>query len=282
MRAFLFILFALFVWSGAALAQSYPQFQNTTVNDFADLLNEAEEAALSAQLAELRQDTEIEMTVLTLRRQSDFAPGQTLESFATGLFDHWGIGSDEYDDGVLVMILRDDRAMRIELGAGFAQDWDQVAQQVIDEHFLTAFDNGDYPRGILQGSTAVIEDIIYPYLDGETPSGQSLMTMIPFALFAAFAALSTLYGIRRRIGDFFLRFHACPNCRQRGLRHSRFERIPATTSYPGTGIRNIRCPHCDFEQETSYVIAQLPRPRGQSGGGFGGGSSGGGGASGRW
>ena len=86
--------------AGMASAQSYPEYQSSTVNDVADLLDPPEEAALSERLTELERETGVEMTVLTLSSQSGFAPDQTLEQFATGLFNHWGIGKAERDDGV--------------------------------------------------------------------------------------------------------------------------------------------------------------------------------------
>jgi uncharacterized protein len=71
----------------------------------------------------------------------------TLEAFATALFNHWGVGKAETNDGVMILVFRDDRAMRLELGAAYGRDWDRVAQDVVERNFLNAFaDRRLHPR----------------------------------------------------------------------------------------------------------------------------------------
>ena len=136
-RFILTISFALI--STLALAQTFPEYERITVNDYAGLMDEAAETEIHDRLNDLRQSTGIEMTVLTIRTQADHMPDQTVEEFATALFNHWGIGDANRNDGILVLVIRDDRAMRIELGAGFERDWDRTAATVIDRSFLPAF-----------------------------------------------------------------------------------------------------------------------------------------------
>lgn len=282
MRIFLIIFF---LWVGGATAQTYPDYQSRTVNDFADLLTPAEETALSAQLDQLRDDTGVEMAVVTLATQADYAPGQTLETFATGLFSHWGIGDAEYDDGVLVMVIRDDRTIRIELGAGYARDWDETAEWVIDTHFSDAFAQGEFARGLQDGSSAIIDEIITPYLDDEPVQDSTAEAYFGFAVFGIMFA-AVLYQGRRALDDLLVRFRACPSCGQRALRRSRHTLFPASRTVPGSGLKATQCGSCDYAQETPYVIPRVGLYRdgssGDSGGGFGGGSSGGGGGSGRF
>lgn len=273
-----FIYLTFLLWTGAAFAQSYPSHDSTTVNDFANLLNAADKAALSAQLDKLKQETGVEMAVLTLDTQSDYAPDLTLEQFATGLFNNWGIGDAQRNDGVLVLILRTDRAIRIELGAAYAREWDRIAQQVVDDHFLVAFAAGKYPQGIKEGSAAVIAGLIRPYLAGaDAPKSNSdnREVWIIVAIFALFTALNK----RQAIGDGLARFRTCPRCGKRGLRQNHKTTVSASRTMVGHGIRRVRCTHCDYEEKSSYSI---PQRSAKSPGGFGGGSSGGGGASGRW
>lgn len=276
--AILFSLLANLAW-----AQSYPSYESTTVNDYADLLSGAQEAQLSQRLDQLRSETGVEMTVLTLDSQDPFAPGQTLEGFAAGIFNDWGIGDAERNDGVLVLVLRQDRQMRIELGAGYRRDWDTVARRVVDDHFLPAFRNNDYPRGILEGSEAVIDQIVLPFHDGSpapTGGGGDWIT----SLMIAGAVAVAMFGVLRDHWDnLTTRLRPCPKCGRRGLSLTRRVIAPATTAHSGQGMRRVQCPHCDYDEDTPYVIARHSRRRLRgSGGGFGGGRSGGGGASGRW
>jgi hypothetical protein len=147
-------------------AQSFPDYTSTTVNDFADLLPEAEERALSQRLTNLERETGVELTVVTLPTQAAYAPEMTLEAFATALFNHWGVGKAETNDGVMILVFRDDRAMRLELGAAYGRDWDRVAQDVVERHFLNAFGAGDYVRGLTWGTEQTIERIVMPFPRG--------------------------------------------------------------------------------------------------------------------
>jgi len=277
----LFLFF--FFWTSSALGQTFPEHQSTTVNDFAGLLDAAEVSRLSAQLDDLRRETGVEMTVLTLNTQSEYAPRLTLERFATRLFDEWGIGDAYRNDGLLVLILRNDRAMRIELGAAYARDWDRVAEHIVEDTFLPAFSTGDYPRGIAQGVTAIIDQIIGPFQAGETAPGWGFPIPSEAAIIFAVLGVIGLISGRRRIGDGLARLRKCPNCGRRGLHQTRNVQFPATATNSGAGIRRLRCDHCDYDVETTYFIQRHYSNSGDSsGGGFGGGSSGGGGASGRW
>lgn len=277
MRLFLFLLF----FASAAAAQTYPDPQTTTVNDFADLLAAPEEVFLSKQLARLRRETGVEMTVVTLTRKSDYSQNQTLEQFATGLFNNWGIGNATRNDGVLILVLRDDREMRIELGAAYARTWDSTARHIVNSDFLPAFKNGDYPNGIKTGTKAVIDDIIMPFRAGEDSPVKSQDDELPLFLFAAFAIFVVVMKGRDFLGDVLARFRKCPNCGQRSIRQSRRVILRPTTSMPGSGVRRVECSYCGYNEEFSYYIAQVSNSSGSSGG-FGGGRSGGGGASGRW
>ena len=279
----LFLLLCL-LWAGAATGQTYPDYQSTTVNDFADLLTPAQETALSQQLSDLRDDTGVEMAVLTLATQADFAPGQILETFAAGVFDHWGIGNASRNDGVLVMVIRDDRAIRVELGAAYGRDWDADVERVIDARFLPALSQDDFAGGIQVGTDAVIDLIVYPFLDGEPAAGGFGPEEYFGAALFAIMALGILYQGRRALEDMLIRFRACPSCGQRKLRRSRRTLFAASFALPGSGLKATQCGSCDYAQETPYVIPRVRRYSDGSGGGgsFGGGSSGGGGGSGRF
>ena len=156
-------IFAFLITANTALAQSYPEYNTTTVNDYAGLLDDASQARVVAQLDALKKETGVEMTVLTLSRQDMFAPDQTREQFATGLFNEWGIGDKRSNDGVLVLVLRTDRAMRIELGKAYGRDWDRAAARVIDRSFLPAFKEDRYQDGIEAGVTDTINTIVTPF-----------------------------------------------------------------------------------------------------------------------
>ncbi|HVK04654.1 MAG TPA: TPM domain-containing protein [Armatimonadaceae bacterium] len=135
----------------------YPAARERYVNDYAGVLAPDQERAVRATLADLRRARGIEATVLTVRSIRDYSTGdQTMESFATNLFNTWGIGDRDRDDGVLVLVAVKDRKMRVEVGDGYGRAYDGAMQRVIDADFLPFFKRDEYGRGIVNGTRAVV------------------------------------------------------------------------------------------------------------------------------
>ena len=276
-------LLSLCLWPLLATAETYPDYVSTDINDFANLLVDEEvRDRLRDRLVTLRQNTGIEMTVVTLPTQDDYAPLLTLEDFATRLFNRWGIGNAARNDGIMVLVLPQDRAMRIELGAGYARDWDYAAQIIVDREFLPHFRNEDYQGGIEAGVAAVIERIALPFNTGAPALEVPEDTSLPWYSVPIFGGVILLVALRNVIGGIFTRFCTCPSCGRKGtLRSRRVTVMMATTNIPGQGERTVWCVACDYRNVTTYRISRIRRSSSSSGG-FGGGRSGGGGASGRW
>lgn len=276
--------FVLALWPALAGAQFYPDYNSITVNDFADILPDDTEAAIAAQLDALRADTGIEMTVVTLTRQETYDPDATLEEFATGLFNHWGVGNADRNDGIMVLVLPGDRAMRLELGAGFGDAWNDVAEAVVQDAFLPRFRDGDYPAGITQGVSATIDVIARPFAANAPPpapaepaTGGGLWWLSIFPL----GIVGLIFGLKFRA-----KMRKCPSCGKRGALEVNDDTIKAATrTQKGEKQRTTRCTNCDYRDTALIVVPMLSANRASSSSGsssFGGGSSGGGGASGKW
>ncbi|KCV83572.1 hypothetical protein ATO10_02390 [Actibacterium atlanticum] len=269
--AFLAALFAL-----PAFAQDYPARPSQPISDLADLLPEDAEARLSAQITSLREETGVELLLLTLDSRTPYAAAPTMEAFATNLFNHWGIGDADRNDGILIYVARSDREMRIELGSGFGSDWNHFARDVIDSNFLPYFRDDRYAEGIERGTNAAIRDIARPFAQGApAPEPDADNSWIIFALFAA---STLLLKFRQKLGDLGTSLKPCPNCGNRGLRRSRNILSKASRTAEGRGDRVTRCRKCDYRDVTPYTIRRLSSRSSSSGGG----RSSGGGASGRW
>ncbi len=261
-------------------AQIFPTFDNIYVNDHAEILSPEIEATLTQEIQALREDTGVELTVLTLKRRGLYTKDLDLEAFATALFNDWGIGDKTRNDGILVMVLRQDREMRIELGAGFAPDWDVAAQSVIDRSFLPAFKAYDYEKGVLEGTRDVIQTIARPFAEGAQAPGRDNSGLYWFTgLFGGIGAL--IFG-GMRLPYWRAARRLCPSCGERGMTLVRRVLNAATTTSTGTGEQTFACKHCNHAETSSYTIARRSRSKSGISVGFGGGRSGGGGASGRW
>lgn len=82
--------------------------------------------------------------------------GMRIETFARLLFDQWQIGvaainNQNWNMGILLLVSRDDRKARIELGNGWRHDKDDLAHRIMEEQIIPRFRNGDYPGGIISG-----------------------------------------------------------------------------------------------------------------------------------
>ncbi|MFT4742475.1 MAG: hypothetical protein ACI91Z_000448 [Yoonia sp.] len=155
-------LFAFALWLASitlATAQTYPIDHDTYVNDYADLLSDVQETALRKTLIDLRKNRDVEMTVLTIERRSDYGQTVSNEAFATALFNHWGIGHAARNDGILFLVSRSDRDMRIEVGSSYGATHDAALKQIIDRVIIPKFRLDTYDTGIQIGVNHAIREI---------------------------------------------------------------------------------------------------------------------------
>ncbi len=127
------------------------------VNDFAQILRPETVSRLETALTEFERTTGNEIAVVTI---STRGPDETIESYAVTLFEKWGIGKEKEDNGILLLIARDDREVRIEVGYGLepeVTDIESVA--IIRENIVPAFRAGDYDKGVEDAVTKIIESI---------------------------------------------------------------------------------------------------------------------------
>ena len=116
--------------------------------DQADLLSAAEEAQLADFLARLEAETSVQLVVVSVP-QIDGA----IEDFSLRLAEAWQIGQAETDNGALVVVSRDDRRARIEVGYGLeAVIPDGLAGRIIRDELAPRFAAGDFAGGF--GATA--------------------------------------------------------------------------------------------------------------------------------
>lgn len=140
-----------------------PGWTDLYVNDWQDLLDAEAETRIRQKLIDLYDLTGIEMTLVTLQNVAMFSTHQEIEPFATALFNYWGVGNAARNDGVMILIARFDRRMRIEIGAGYDSSWDARMQRVIDDGFLPDFRDDRYQEGIERGVDETIRELTGAY-----------------------------------------------------------------------------------------------------------------------
>ncbi len=147
---FLALLFAL-----PAAALEVPLLQGR-VNDYADLLSPSTEASLESILQSLETSDSTQIVVLTI----DSLRGDSLEDFSLRVVEDWKIGRQDLDNGVLLLVARDDRKIRIEVGYGLeGKLTDMTAGRIIRNVISPKFKQGDFNQGIIDGVGAIVATV---------------------------------------------------------------------------------------------------------------------------
>ncbi|MDF2440386.1 MAG: uncharacterized protein JWN98_1370 [Abditibacteriota bacterium] len=132
---------------------------NSWVNDMARVLDGGAERRLNALLNGLERRTSAEMAVVTIRRTD----GSTPKQFATRLFNRWGIGKRNRNNGVLMLLVMDERRIEVETGTGMQKLLpDRSVQQLLTERVVPHFRDDDYAGGIYAGTQALVQMIERP------------------------------------------------------------------------------------------------------------------------
>jgi len=171
------------------------------VVDTTGTLDMAAVQRLDAQARALQQRKGSQLQVLIVpSTQPD-----SIEQYAVRVFEQWKLGRKGVDDGVLLLVAKDDRAVRIETGYGLEGAIpDAVANRVIQEYLVPKFRTGDFGGGI-EDATAVLVKLV----DGEplpapvsrntaADGGQGGGLWLP-ALFIAFVVAQVARGIFGRL-----------------------------------------------------------------------------------
>lgn len=198
MRALLLALaLALGLGSVAALAQEIAVPPVARVKDLSGTLTAAQQQALSQKLAAFEQAKGSQIAVLVLPSTRP----ETIEQYAIRVAERWQLGRQGVDDGVLLLVALQDRAVRIEVGYGLEGAVpDAIAKRIVEEIILPRFREGDVYGGIAAGVdriVAVIDGEPLPEPPQRQRNADGLSSLFP-VLFAF--ALGIGQVLRRAVG----------------------------------------------------------------------------------
>lgn len=183
-----------------ANAQSFPELSGRVV-DQAQLLDAAQEASLSAQLAAHEAQSSNQIVVVTVPELDGYA----IADYANRLGRAWQIGTGENDNGVLLVVAPNERKVRIEVGYGLEGALtDSLSSIIIQREILPRFRTNDYPGGISSGVGAIIKAVDGEYTAPATSSGtngdNALQTSFGNFLPLIFIAMVAVPEVLRRTG----------------------------------------------------------------------------------
>ncbi|OIQ49801.1 hypothetical protein BerOc1_01726 [Pseudodesulfovibrio hydrargyri] len=151
----LYALFAALVLvlglSATALALDVPPY-TTRVNDLGRMMSPQTRQTLESQLAALEESDSTQVAVLTVPSLE----GDAIEDFSIRVAEAWKVGHKDFDNGVILLVSKEDRRIRIEVGYGLeGRLTDVLAGQIIDNVITPQFRAGRYNQGFLEGVTAI-------------------------------------------------------------------------------------------------------------------------------
>jgi uncharacterized protein len=157
-RSFLITLAALLVAGFAAAEVPVPPLQ-TRVTDLTGTLSAQQRSTIEQKLAafEARKGAQIGVLMLPTTKPEE------IEQYAVRVQEEWKLGRKGVDDGVLLVVAKDDRKLRIEVGYGLEGVLpDATAKRIIEEDIAPPLRRGDFYAGISAGV-----DRIMKVVDGE-------------------------------------------------------------------------------------------------------------------
>lgn len=124
------------------------------VNDFANVISESDEKIIFNKAKALyeKSGNSTQVVVVTIDSLEDYS----IEEYANELFNEWGIGNKEKNDGVLILLSVEDKKSRIEVGYGLEGIlYDGKTGRIQDDYMIPYYRNNDFSRGLVKGFNAV-------------------------------------------------------------------------------------------------------------------------------
>ncbi len=194
------LLCALVLAHGPVRAQDLQPVPPLTgrVVDRTATLSAAQRQALDDRLLAFEQRKGSQIAVLIVART---AP-EAIEQYAIRVAEQWKIGRGKVDDGALLVVAKDERALRIEVGYGLEGALnDATARRIIDERIVPRLKAGDFDGGIRAGTDAmmrVIDGEPLPAPTADRVAEDNPLALLPLLFFGALMVGGVLRAILGR------------------------------------------------------------------------------------
>jgi len=156
------VLVGFLCWFGFAQAQfEIPEkpSKQTSVYDYIDLLSTGQEKALEQKLIRYSDSTSTQIVVAIISSTE----GENINFLGAQWGQKWGIGQADKDNGILVLLAKDDRRIAINTGYGAEGNLtDALSRRIIDNIIVPQFKEDNYYGGLSDGA-----DAIFQALNGE-------------------------------------------------------------------------------------------------------------------
>ncbi len=199
LRNIIFLTVTLILSASGAMALDVPALKGR-VNDYGNIISSSTERQLDAVLAELERTDSTQIAVLTVKSLE----GDSIEDFAIRVAEKWKIGQTNKDNGAILLISKNDRKLRIEVGYGLEGSLtDLTSGRIIQNVIVPYFRTGNFDAGISNGVIAMIQAVKGEFKGDARPARYSRRRsagagIFPFLI--VFFLISTLGRVKRPLG----------------------------------------------------------------------------------
>lgn len=149
----------------------------TSVYDYANVLSGNEKAALESKLIKYSDSTSTQIVLITI----ESLKGEEISILAANWGHSWGVGQEKEDNGIVVLLAKDDRKIAIQTGYGVEHLLtDALSRRIIEQVILPEFRKGGYYTGLDKGTYAIFEVLNGSYKNNQPAEGES--SGIPFGV----------------------------------------------------------------------------------------------------
>lgn len=137
------------------------------VNDFADVISEADEQKMMASAVNLANQTTAQVVVVTVEDLGGEEPWE----YALEIGRLWGVGDEEKDNGVVILLAENDREIYVSVGYGLEGALpDSKTGRIIDLYGMQYLKANDFSKGLLEIANAIVGEVYIEY-GLEAPEG---------------------------------------------------------------------------------------------------------------
>ena len=189
MKKSLFLLiFFLLCLPFSAYSLDVPKLQSY-VNDYAGMISPSVRSKMEGELRAFEQSDSTQIVILTVPSLE----GENIEEFSIRVAEAWKIGQQQKDNGILLIVSKQERKIRIEVGRGLeGKLTDLMAGRIIDQVIKPRFKQGDFNAGFITGASALIDATRGEFKAEQRPVQRRQKGFPPFLTFLLFFGIFVL------------------------------------------------------------------------------------------
>ena len=185
-RSFLILLALLAVFPATAqfeVPPKPPAGQQTSLYDYIGLLEPVQKSSLEQKLIRYSDSTSTQIVVAIIASTE----GENIRYLGAQWGQAWGIGQKGKDNGILILLARDDRRIDINTGYGVEEFLtDALSRRIIEQVIIPEFKKGDYYAGLDRGTDAIFQVLTGQFTAPPKSGGGDefpLKSILPFIIF---------------------------------------------------------------------------------------------------